>query len=209
MFEYVDQTNYTYKVADASLADKGRQAMAEADIHDFDSLRGEFDGLRPLEGMRVTCCVPVDARGVAFVETLAALGAAVRVCADSTTSTVNEMAALLVANEVSTFAWSGESLAEFWWCARKALDFTDKAMPDYLVDPAGRLSLLIDKGAEFAANFDLYSHDYSEAGEDTLELVELLRMVRGRLDWAGLKKGLKGVAAGVSADSIRQIVAAK
>lgn len=205
MFEYVDQTNYTYKVADVNLAEAGRKALAEAGSLSLAAVLDEFGGRKPLEGVRVACCIPVDAAGVAFAEALVKLGADVRVCASSTTSTVNELAAVLAADEVSTFAWRGESLAEYWWCARKALDFADKATPHVIVDPSGRLSLLIDKGAEFAANFDLYSKDYSEADEDTLELVELLRMVRGRLDWAALKAGVKLVLTEMSADAIRKV----
>lgn len=209
MFEYVDQTNYTYKVADIGLADAGRKLLSAAGKSAFDSIRGEFEGQKPLDGMRVTCCLPVDSEGAAFVETLVALGANVRVCASSTASTVNELAAVLAADEVSTFAWRGESLAEFWWCARKALDFADRAMPEVVFDPDGRLSLLIGKGAEFAADAELYSKDYSEAGEETLELVELLRMVRGRLDWAKLKAGLKLTSADVTADAIRRVIAVR
>lgn len=206
MFEYVDQTNYTYKVADVNLAEAGRRLLAAAGKTAFDAVRGDYDGLKPLDSVRVTCCLPVDSEGVAFVEALAALGADVRVCANATATTVNELASVLAADEVSTFAWRGESLAEFWWCARKALDFADKAMPEVLFDPDGRLSLLIGKGVEFAADTELYSADYSEAGEDMLELVELLRMVRGRLDWVKLKAGLKLVSTEVTADAIRRLI---
>lgn len=207
MFEYVDQTNYTYKVKDVNLATQGRQMLTPDP--DFAALRSEFEAQKPLSGKRITCCLPIDAKGVAFVETLRALGANVRVCANSTTSTVNELAAVLAADEVSTFAWQGESLAEFWWCARKALDFADKAAPEHIFDTDGRISLLISKGLEFTANFDLYAADYSEADEDTLELVELLRMVRGHLDWNKLKAGVKAITREVSPDAIRLMVAAK
>lgn len=209
MFEYVDHTNYTYKVADVNLAEAGRKLMASAGKSAFDAVRGDYEGAKPLEGVRVTCCIPVDSEGVAFVEAIVSLGANVRVCANATATTVNELAAVLAADEVSTFAWRGESLAEFWWCARKALDFADKAMPEVIFDPDGRLSLLIDKGVEFAADTELYSADYSEAGEDMLELVELLRMVRGRLDWVRLKAGLKLVSAEVSADAIRRVIGSR
>lgn len=207
MFEYVDQTNYTYKVKDVNLATEGRKLLTpDADLA---ALRSELEAQKPLAGRRITCCQPVDAHGVAFVEALVALGANVRVCANSTTSTVNELAAVLAADEVSTFAWQGESLAEFWWCARKALDFADKATPDVIVDTDGRLSLLIAKGLEFTANFDLYAADYSEADEDTLELVELLRMVRGHLDWNKLRAGLKSTFVQATADVVRQMASAK
>lgn len=209
MFEYVDHTNYTYKVADVNLAGEGRKLLAAAGVSAFDSIRGEYEGVKPLDGARVTCCIPVDSEGAAFAEALVSLGADVRVCANATTSTVNELAAVLAADEVSTFAWRGESLAEFWWCARKALDFADKAMPEVIFDPDGRLSLLIGKGVEFAADAELYSADYSEAGEDMLELVELLRMVRGRLDWVKLKAGLKLVSTEVSADAIRRMIGSR
>lgn len=206
MFEYVDHTNYTYKVADVNLAEAGRKLLASAGKSAFDVVRGDYEGAKPLEGVRVTCCIPVDSEGVAFARALVALGADVRVCANATATTVNELAAVLAADEVSTFAWRGESLAEFWWCARKALDFADKALPEVIFDPDGRLSLLIDKGVVFAADTELYSADYSEAGEDMLELVELLRMVRGRMDWVKLKAGLKLVSTEVSADAIRRVI---
>lgn len=208
MFEYVDQTNYTYKVADINLAEAGAAALksAEGDCSDIIALRQENEAAKPLNGKRITCCVEVGARGVAFVEALAALGATVRVRANGTATTVNELAAKLAKDEISVFAWKGESLAEFWWCARKSLDFTDKACPDFIVDEGGRLSLLIERGVEFSDDFGLYSKDYSEADEDTLELVELLRMVRGHIDWHRVKDSVGKTVSAVSAEGIREML---
>ncbi len=208
MFEYVDRTNYTYKVADINLADAGRGVMsaAQAVAGEFGDIRKQYDGKSPLKGKRVLCSTAIDERAVAFVETLVALGADVRVCANGTSSTVNELAALLASREVSVFAWRGESLAEFWWCARKALDFAEGKGPDIVVEDGGRMSLLISKGVEFSDHPELYSEDYSEADEDTLELVELLRMVRGRLDWHRVAGGVKLNVSDISADGVRHLL---
>lgn len=211
MFEYVDQTNYTYKVADANLATAGREALnaATTETSPFAAIKAELEAQSPLKGMKITCSVSLGAKGVALAETLKALGATVRVCAATTTSTENELAAVLAADEVSIFAWKGESLAEFWWCARKALDFGDNVGPDAIIDEAGKLQLLISEGERFADNFDLYGQNYSEAPEETMELVELLRMVRGRVDWHKVSAAAKTRLAEPTPECIRTIVAAK
>ncbi len=208
MFEYVDQTNYTYKVADINLAPEGANTLKAAEDANADIIAAS-DNLKeskPLKGKRITCCVEINARSVFFVKALVSLGATVRVCANGTTSTDNGLAALLAKDEISVFAWRGESLAEFWWCARKSLDFADKACPDYVVDEGGRLSLLLSRGVEFSDNTELYSQDYSEADEDTLELVEILRMVRGHVDWHRMAQSVSKTVSEVSADGLKQLL---
>ncbi len=208
MFEYVDQTNYTYKVADINLAPEGAKILKSAEDANADIL-AECDKLqdaKPLKGKRVACSIEINAHGVSFVKALVSLGATVRVCANGTATTDNSLAALLAKDEISVFAWRGESLAEFWWCARKSLDFADKACPDYVIDESGRLSLLINRGVEFTDNTELYAQDYSEAEEDTLELVELLRMVRGHVDWHRVAKSVCKTVSEVSADGLKQLL---
>jgi adenosylhomocysteinase len=47
------------------------------------------------------------------------------------------------------FAWKGETLAEYWWCTERALDFGGGVGPNQIVDDGGDATLLIHKGVEF------------------------------------------------------------
>lgn len=209
MFEYVDRTDYTYKIADDGLYEQGGALMdaAKEDLADFEALRREYEGRSPLKGLRVACSVRVAPRSVAFAQTLVALGADVRICPEDANSDVMDpLAALIAHQKISIFAWDTTSYAEFWWCARKALAFADGKGPDAVIDEAGRLTLLIGEGVKFAHDSELYQKDYSEAGDETFELVELLRTVRGRVDWVSVSDRVGMSLASPDVESIRSLI---
>lgn len=59
-----------------------------------------------------------------LIETLHALGAQVRWCSCNIYSTQDHAAAAIVkAKTAAVFAWKDESLADYWECTLKALDW--------------------------------------------------------------------------------------
>ncbi len=196
MIEYVDTKEYNYKVADIALADFGRDeiTISELEMPGLMALRERYKGQQPLKGARITGSLHMTIQTAVLIETLVALGAEVRWCSCNIFSTQDHAAAAIAKAGVPVFAWKGESLAEYWWCTMKALDFGGGKGPNLIVDDGGDATLLIHKGVEFAANPALYDKDYSDCGEDFRELVELLRTVRGRVKWADIAAGVKGVS---------------
>lgn len=196
MFEYVDQTKYTYKVADINLAQFGRDeiTISELEMPGLMALRERHKGQQPLKGARITGSLHMTIQTAVLIETLVALGAEVRWCSCNIFSTQDHAAAAIAKAGVPVFAWKGESLAEYWWCTKMALDFGNGLGPNLIVDDGGDATLLIHKGVEFDANPELYSKNYSDQGEDYQELVELLRTVRGTINWKKIADGVKGVS---------------
>lgn len=196
MFEYVDKNDYTYKVADINLAQFGRDeiTISELEMPGLMALRERYKGQQPLKGARVTGSLHMTIQTAVLIETLVALGAEVRWCSCNIFSTQDHAAAAIAKAGVPVFAWKGESLAEYWWCTRKALDFGNGLGPNLIVDDGGDATLLIHKGVEFDKNPELYSKDYSDCGEDYQELVELLRTVRGHVNWQKIANDVKGVS---------------
>ncbi len=196
MIEYVDHTKYTYKVADINLAQFGRDeiTISELEMPGLMALRERYKGQKPLKGARVTGSLHMTVQTAVLIETLVALGADVRWCSCNIYSTQDHAAAAIAKAGVPVFAWKGESLAEYWWCTKMALDFGNGLGPNLIVDDGGDATLLIHKGVEFTDHPELYSKSYADCGEDFQELVELLHTVRGQFDWKKIAAGVKGVS---------------
>lgn len=196
MIEYVDQTKYTYKVADINLAQFGRDeiTISELEMPGLMALRERYKGQKPLKGARITGSLHMTVQTAVLIETLVALGADVRWCSCNIYSTQDHAAAAIAKAGVPVFAWKGESLAEYWWCTKMALDFGNGLGPNLIVDDGGDATLLIHKGVEFTDHPELYSKSYADCGEDFQELVELLHTVRGQFDWKKIAAGVKGVS---------------
>merc|ERR1712107_314586 len=89
-----------------------------------------------------------------LIETLAALGATVRWCSCNIFSTQDHAAAAIAKAGTSTvFAWKGETLPEYWWCAEQMMTVPGADGCDQLVDDGGDATLLIHKGKEFEEKY--------------------------------------------------------
>lgn len=197
MIEYVDNTKYDYKVADISLADFGRKEIeiSEIEMPGLMALRERYGNEKPLKGARIMGSLHMTIQTAVLIETLVALGAEVRWCSCNIYSTQDHAAAAIAKAGVPVFAWKGESLAEYWWCTKMALDFGNGLGPNLIVDDGGDATLLIHKGVEAEKNPDFLKQDFSNEGEDYRELIELLRMTEGSKDyWTNIAKGVKGVS---------------
>lgn len=197
MIEYVDNQEYDYKVADISLADFGRKEIkiSELEMPGLMALRERYADKKPLKGARIMGSLHMTIQTAVLIETLVALGAEVRWCSCNIFSTQDHAAAAIAAAGVPVFAWKGESLAEYWWCTLKALDFGNGLGPNLIVDDGGDATLAIHKGVEAENDPSILEKDYSDCGEDFRELIEMLNMTKSRPNfWHNIAKGVKGVS---------------
>ena len=128
-----------YVIADIKLADWGRKeiAIAEHEMPGLMAIREEFAKTQPLKGARITGSLHMTVETAVLIETLVHLGAQVRWCSCNIFSTQDEAAAAIAKAGISVFAWKGESLKDYWWCTKKALDFGNGKGPTLIVDDGG------------------------------------------------------------------------
>ena len=149
-----------FKVADLSLAEWGRKELllAEEEMPGLMACRAEYGPTKPLAGKKIMGSLHMTVQTAVLIETLVELGAEVRWVSCNIFSTQDQAAAAIVVGPNGTpenpqgipvFAWKGETLAEYWWCTERALDFGDHAGPDLIVDDGGDATMLIHKGVEF------------------------------------------------------------
>ena len=157
-----EQTKLTFKVADLSLAAFGRKEiqLAEHEMPGLMATRREFADNQPLKGARVTGSLHMTIQTAVLIETLAALGAEVRWASCNIFSTQDHAAAAVVVGPEGTpedpqgipvFAWKGETLEEYWWCAEQALAWPVGEEINMILDDGGDATLLVHLGAEYEA----------------------------------------------------------
>jgi adenosylhomocysteinase len=159
---------FSYKVKDLSLAESGRHQLrlAENEMPGLMALRDEFGETKPLSGARIAGSLHMTVQTAVLIETLVALGAEVRWASCNIFSTQDEAAAAVVVGPngtpdapagVPVFAWKGETLEEYWWCAAQIFDWSAEAArdgaaftgPNLILDDGGDATMLVHKGREF------------------------------------------------------------
>jgi len=122
-----------YKVADESLAEKGKEALYIAENKmpvTAKVIRERFAKEKPLEGIIIAGCLHITKETANLARTLKAGGAEVWLCGSNPLSTQDDVAAALVKEDINVFAWHGNTDEEFYWCIRECL----KAKPNILID---------------------------------------------------------------------------
>ena len=184
-----------YKIADISLAEFGRKEIeiAEKEMPGLMSIREKYGKEKPLAGKRVMGSLHMTIQTAVLIETLVDLGAEVRWCSCNIFSTQDHAAAAIAATGVPVFAWKGESLEEYWWCTKMALDFNGKG-PNLIVDDGGDATMMIHHGYE--AEHDASILDLPAGGEDEQELNNILKktLSEGSTKWHDVVKEWEGVS---------------
>jgi adenosylhomocysteinase len=185
-----------FRVADLSLADFGRKEirLAEHEMPGLMSIRREFQDAQPLRGARITGSLHMTIQTAVLIETLAALGAQVRWCSCNIFSTQDHAAAAIAASGIPVFAWKGETLEEYWWCAEHALSWPDGAGPNMILDDGGDATLLVHKGVEYERAGAVPDPEAA----DNEELRVILRLLARSLGedpqrWTRIAAAVKGV----------------
>ncbi len=127
-----------YKVADESLAEKGKEALyiAERKMPVVAKvIRERFEKEKPLKGVTIAGCLHITKETGILARTLIAGGAEVALCGSNPLSTQDDVAAALAEEGVNVFAWHGNTSEEFYWCIRQCLDLK----PNILIDDGGDL----------------------------------------------------------------------
>ena len=184
-----------FKVRDISLAEWGRKeiGIAEKEMPGLMAIREKYAAKKPLKGARVMGSLHMTTQTAVLIETLAALGAEVRWCSCNIFSTQDQAAAAIAKAGIPVFAWKGETLAEYWWCTERALDFGGKG-PQLIVDDGGDATMMIHRGVE--AEKDAKVLDKKCSGEDEQELNSCLKAILKAAPkrWHGVAKEWKGVS---------------
>jgi adenosylhomocysteinase len=185
-----------FKVKDISLAEWGRKEIdiAEKEMPGLMAIREKYAAKKPLKGARVMGSLHMTTQTAVLIETLAALGAEVRWCSCNIFSTSDQAAAAIAAAGIPVFAWKGETLAEYWWCTEKALDFGGGKGPNLIVDDGGDATMMIHRGVEAEDNAKIL--DAKVGGEDEQELNNCLKAILkvSPKRWHQAAKDWKGVS---------------
>ena len=187
-----------FKVKDLSLAEHGRKEimLAEKEMPGLMALRERHAAQQPLKGARIMGSLHMTVQTAVLIETLTALGAEVRWASCNIYSTQDHAAAAIAKAGIPVFAWKGETLAEYWWCTERALDFGNGTGPDLIVDDGGDATLMVHKGVEIEKNPSLLEKDYSGEGEDFSEFMSLMKSLykADSTRWGKVAKRVKGVS---------------
>jgi len=185
-----------FKVKDMSLAAWGRREIeiAEKEMPGLMAIREKFAAKKPLKGARVMGSLHMTTQTAVLIETLSALGAEVRWCSCNIFSTSDQAAAAIAATGIPVFAWKGETLAEYWWCTERALDFGGGKGPHLIVDDGGDATMMMHRGVAAEKNARIL--DAKVGGEDEQELNKCLKaeLKKNNKRWHLAVKDWKGVS---------------
>ncbi len=199
-----------FKVADLSLAELGRKEirLAEHEMPGLMALREKYGSTKPLAGAKVMGSLHMTVQTAVLIETLDHLGADVRWVSCNIYSTQDSAAAAVAVGRPETggtadapkgipvFAWKGETLEEYWWCTREALEWPDGSGPDLIVDDGGDATLLVHKGLEFEKAGAMPTFDEENDPEEWGIILETLKKEfdTNRGLWERIAKNLRGVS---------------
>src|SRR3954447_17974739 len=203
-------TGLDFKVADLSLAEFGRKEirLAEHEMPGLMATRAEFSDSKPLKGARITGSLHMTVQTAVLIETLIDLGAEGRWASSNIFSTQDHAAAAVAVGPdgtpddpkgVAVFAWKGETLEEYWWCAMQALTWSapgpnGESGANMLLDDGGDATLLVHKGAEFEAAGAVPGPETAGSEEEKV----ILDLLRASLEeypqrFTRMAQGIKGV----------------
>jgi len=137
-----------YKVADIALANFGRKEiqLAEAEMPALMTLRKRYSKTKPLKGARIMGCIHMTIQTAVLMETLIELGAELRWSSCNIFSTQDHAAAAMAARGIPTFAWKGETEAEYEWCLEQTINKNGKPWDaNMILDDGGDLTMVVHK----------------------------------------------------------------
>jgi adenosylhomocysteinase len=214
------EQNVPYKVADISLAEFGRKEieLAEHEMPGLMSIRREYAAQQPLKGARISGSLHMTIQTAVLIETLVALGAEVRWASCNIFSTQDHAAAAVAVGPdgtpedpkgIAVFAWKGETLEEYWWCALQALTWpkpgpSGETGCNMLLDDGGDATLLVHKGVECEAAGAVPGPETAGSEEEKV-ILDLLResLAAEPQRFTKMAEGIKGVTEETTTGVIR------
>ncbi len=195
-----------FAVADLSLAEFGRNEirLAQHEMPGLMTLRREYAEVFPLRGARISGSLHMTVQTAVLIETLVSLGAEVRWASCNIFSTQDHAAAAVVVGPhgsaeeprgVPCFAWKGETLTEYWWCAEQMLTWPDGQGPNMILDDGGDATLLVHKGVAYEKAGVVPSPDEEADSDEWKVFLEVLRasLTATPGKWTAIGEGIRGV----------------
>jgi adenosylhomocysteinase len=194
-----------FKVADLSLAEFGRKEirLAEHEMPGLTTLRREYSEVQPLKGARISGSLHMTVQTAVLIETLVDLGAEVRWASCNIFSTQDHAAAAVVVGRHGTpeepkgvpcFAWKGESLQEYWWCAEQMLTWPNGETANMILDDGGDATMYVLKGAQYEKAGVAPSTEDTDSEEYQVVLESLRQSLAGSTTkWTETAAAVKGV----------------
>ena len=194
-----------YKVAELSLAEFGRKEirLAEHEMPGLTTLRREYAEVQPLRGARISGSLHMTVQTAVLIETLVDLGAEVRWASCNIFSTQDHAAAAVVVGRHGTpeepkgvpcFAWKGETLAEYWWCAEQMLTWPNGETANMILDDGGDATMYVLKGAQYEKAGVVPSTEDTDSEEYQVVLASLRRsLAASSTKWTETSAAIKGV----------------
>jgi len=126
-----------FKVKNLNLSDEGALSTEWASMHMpvLNQIKDRFEKEKPLKGISIGASLHVTKETSVLISALMAGGAKVALCGSNPLSTQDEIAAFLAKQEVSIYAWRGQTTEEYYWCVEKVID----AEPQVTVDDGADL----------------------------------------------------------------------
>ncbi len=189
--------NLDNKIADKSLAEWGRKEieLAEAEMPGLIAVRKKYGKEKPLKGLKITGSLHMTIQTAVLIETLYELGADLRWASCNIFSTQDHAAAAIAeAGTAKVFAWKGESLEEYWWCAEQALIWPDGSGPNLIVDDGGDATLMIHEGVKIENDPSLLDKEYDN--KELKCVIDRLKLgyQNNTKRWNKIVKEVKGVS---------------
>jgi len=130
-----------YKVADISLAEKGKLKIewAESRMPVMMALKEKYSKTQPLKGFKIAGCIHITKETAVLVKTLRAAGAEVAWSGCNPLSTQDDVAAAMAEDGVAIYAWHGMSTEEFYWAIEQCIAMK----PNLTLDDGGDLIFTI------------------------------------------------------------------
>lgn len=147
--EKLDEKPGEYCVRNLALAEEGRKLIewAESRMPVLMQLRKEYSQTRPFEGYTIAGSLHVTKETAVLIETFKAAGAKVSWSGCNPLSTNDAVAAALVANGISVFAWHA-NFDDYYWCIDQTI--------------AKKPNLVLDDGADLINTLHLNYADYAK-----------------------------------------------
>jgi len=125
-----------YRIKDINLAEEGKKLVkwAEKNMPVLMDIKKDFEKEKPLEGIKIACCLHVTKETAVLAKTLMAGGAKVSLAGSNPLSTNDSIAAYLAKEGIEVYAWR-ENYDSYYECIELAL----KIKPNITMDDGGDL----------------------------------------------------------------------
>lgn len=167
----------TSMIRNAALAAEGHQKIEWVTRHMplLRQMEADFRKTRPLEGIRLTMSIHLEAKTAYLAKVLAAAGAQVAVTGSNPLSTQDAIAAALAEDGLAVYAWYNATPAEYTEHLLAALDIG----PQLIIDDGGDLVHLLHQERR-----DLLKNLYGGAEETTTGVLRLrARAAQNKLEF--------------------------